>query len=139
MTASPEQLQLMLYDGAVRFATQARDAIERGDIEGSYNLLTRVQKIVNEMQSGLQLEVAPELCTRMSALYDFVLSKLVAANIHKDVSAVDDALKVLKHQRETWAILTDRVQQVRASHDQPVPADEVADAAPGQATLSIEG
>ena len=43
MTASPEQLQLMLYDGCIRFALQARDAIEKKDYETSYEKLTRAQ------------------------------------------------------------------------------------------------
>ena len=45
MTASPEQLQLMLYDGAIRFATRGRDALSRKDYEGAYNSLERAQRI----------------------------------------------------------------------------------------------
>ena len=109
LTASPEQLQLMLYDGAIRFALQARDAIERKEIENSHNLLSRAQLIVREMENGLRHEVAPELCGRMASLYRFVFGKLVDANIHKDVQAIDDALKILRHQRET---LSTRMAQV---------------------------
>lgn len=118
LTAAPEQLQLMLYDGAIRFASQARDAIEAREIEKSYNLLTRAQAIVREMENGLRHEVAPELCARMASLYRFVFGKLVDANVQKDVTAIDDALKILRHQRETWVLVVDKIKK-----DQSHPGD----------------
>lgn len=109
MTATPEQLQLMLYDGAIRFALQGRDAIERKDFETSYDKLTRAQQIISEMQSGLNFEVNRELCERVSSLYSFIYSKLIDANIARDVHAIDDAVKVLKMERETWSMLVEKV------------------------------
>lgn len=111
MTATPEQLQLMLYDGAIRFATQGRDALEVKNYEVSFERLNRAQKIVLEMQSGLNHDVNPSLCAQMASLYDFVYRKLVDACIEHDVTAVDDALKILHHQRETWVMLIDRLTQ----------------------------
>ena len=95
----------MLYDAAIRYCRQARDAIGRNQIEGSYNLLTRAQNIVLEMQNALRPEVAPELCEQMAALYGFIYRRLVEANVNKDVKAVDDALRILDYQRETWVML----------------------------------
>ena len=60
LTASPEQLQLMLYDGALRFCEQARLAIENRQIEDSFNALARAEKIVMELCNGMRDEVAPE-------------------------------------------------------------------------------
>jgi flagellar protein FliS len=134
LTASPEQLQLMLYDGAIRFASQARQCIEAGEIEETHNLLTRAQRIVNEMMSGLRPEVAPELCERMSGLYVFVFNKLVDANVRKDIDALDAALDILKRQRETWALLLDKVQQTRA--DQGAEAQSKPES---EGSLSIQG
>lgn len=141
LTAAPEQLQLMLYDGAIRFASQARDAIEAGQIEASYNLLTRAQRIVREMELGLRPEVAPQLCLQMASLYRFVFSKLVDANVHKDVQAVDDALKILRHQRETWAIVVQKVQQTRSEATAPEPVNR-SPGDPGETvplSLSLQG
>jgi flagellar protein FliS len=109
MTASREKLQLMLYDGAIRFCQQARDAIVRKDIEGSYNLLTRAQNIVLEMQNALNPAVDPALCGRMSGLYSFIYRRLVEANIGKDLKALDDALQILQFQRETWVLLLEKL------------------------------
>jgi len=113
MTASPEQLQLMLYDGAIRYAHQARDAIEAKDFETSYNKLTKAQNIILEMSHGLNHEVNPALCQQVAAIYDFLFRKLVDANLHRDVSAIDDALKVLAIERETWQMLVDKVSKAQ--------------------------
>ena len=137
MTAGPEQLQLMLYDGAIRFASQAREAIEKKEIENSFNLLTRAQNIVREMENGLRHEVSPELCSQMASLYRFVFGKLVDANVNKDVQAVDDALKVLRHQRETWAILADKVQKAQTT-ELPVMQQAEGVETP-QNSISLEG
>src|SRR3954452_2814020 len=77
LTATPEQLQLMLYDGAIRFGEQARVALEQKNFESSYNMIARVQRIITEMNSSLKHEVAPELCKKMAALYSYIYRKLV--------------------------------------------------------------
>ena len=56
-TASPGELLLMLYDGAIRFARQAQEHLNRGEIEAASNRLIRVQDIVNELNLSLDLSV----------------------------------------------------------------------------------
>jgi flagellar protein FliS len=114
LTATPEQLQLMLYDGAIRFALQGRDALEARDYETSYERLARAQGIVLEMEQGLRHEVNPELCERMAALYGFIYRKLVAASVDKNTAAIDEALKILRMERETWVLLIEKVNAARA-------------------------
>lgn len=113
LTATPEQLQLMLYDGAIRFAVQARDALERKDYETSCDRLTRAQHIILEMQNGLRYEVNRELCERVASLYNFVYRKLVDASTTREVSAIDDALRILRVERDTWKMLVDKVNKAR--------------------------
>lgn len=117
MTATPEQLQLMLYDGCIRYASQGRDAIESKNYETSYDRLTRAQNIVLEMRNGLNFDVNRELCERVASIYGFVYRKLLDANVHRDVIAIDDALKVLRIERETWQLLVDKVNRVREGAD----------------------
>ena len=114
LTAAPEQLQLMLYDGAIRFASQGRDALQAGDYETSYEKFSRAQAIAIEMEAGLRREVNPQLCERMAAIYGFIYRKLVDASVNKDAAAVDDALKVLRLERETWVLLLDKINIARA-------------------------
>src|SRR4051812_42345849 len=71
MTATPEQLQMMLYDGAIRFAEQAKAALVTEDYEKSYQSIAKVQKILTEMSCGLKPDVLPELCDKLSALYSY--------------------------------------------------------------------
>jgi flagellar secretion chaperone FliS len=114
LTASPEMLTLMLWDGAIRFAEQGKDAILRKDIEASYKTLLRAQRIVMELNSSLKHEVDPDLCGKLSALYNFIYRRLVEANTSKDGKLVDDALEIMRHQRQTWVLLMDKLAKERA-------------------------
>ena len=105
MTATPEQLQLMLYDGAIRFAEQGKAALTERRFDRSYDRLTRAQRIVTELQAALRRDRSPELCDRLGGLYAFAYRRLVEANIGHDPSLVDEALEVLRYQRETWTLL----------------------------------
>ena len=134
LQATPEQLQLMLYDGAIRYALQGREALEQQDFEQVYEKLTRAQQIMLELDAGLRPEVHREICEQMSALYNFVYRKLVDASVQKDVSAVDDALNILRHQRETWVMLMEKVSRMRDSLPDPEDAEL---AVPG--SLSLQG
>ncbi|MCC7291135.1 MAG: flagellar export chaperone FliS [Phycisphaerales bacterium] len=113
LTATQEQLQLMLYDGAIRFTMQGRDALTKKDFERVFEHLSRAQNIVMEMYNGLNHKVNPELCERVGALYMFIYHKLVDGSARHDVQALDDALKILRMERETWQILVDKVASER--------------------------
>jgi len=107
----------MLYDGAMRFALQGRDAIEAQDVEKAYDALTRAQRIMLELINGLREEVDPPLVKQVSAVYMFIYRKLVEANINKNLAAVDDALKLLRYQRETWVMLLDKLHREQADSE----------------------
>lgn len=140
MTASPEQLHLMLYDGAIRFARQARQALAARDFETSCERLLRAQQILLEMEAGLRPEVNATLCEQVGALYRFVYSRLIDANMKRDLTAVDEALRILEHQRETWRLLIEKARgaDAPASHERE-PATAAAESAMMLSTLSIEG
>ncbi len=114
-TATPEQLQMMLFEGALRFGEQARVALEKRDLESSFNNITKVQKILVEMTSTLKHDVAPDLCSKLNALYNYAYRKLVEANVHHDIVALEEAMGMLKYQRETWAMLLDQIGKQKAA------------------------
>ncbi len=125
-TATPEQLQLMLYDGALRFGEQGRLALEQKNYEQSYSMISRVQKIITEMHSSLKPTLAPELCKQMSALYNYIYRKLVEANLEHTIAPLDEALGILRYQRETWTMLLEQLGKTKAaaaasSLDMPAP------------------
>ena len=114
-TATPEQLQLMLYDGALRFGEQGRLALEQKNYEQSYNMISRVQRIITEMQSSLKPEIAPDLCKKMAALYNYIYRKLVEANLDHTIAALDEAMGILRYQRETWVMLMEQLGKTKAA------------------------
>jgi len=134
LTASPEMLTLMLWDGAIRFAEQGREAILKKEIEASYKALVRSQKIITELTTNLKPEVNPDLCGKLAALYNFIYRRLVDANLSKDPKAVDDALEIMRHQRETWAMLMDKLSKERAGEAQAIVASNADSVAAADAT-----
>jgi flagellar protein FliS len=135
MTATPEQLQMMLYDGAIRFCRQAKEAILRKDFETSCEKLIRSQRIVSQLKSGLRPEVNPVLCEQLADVYDFLFRRLVDANMKRETGLIDEVLQILEHQRETWRILLEKVKGIefdstRAGSVQPADAP---------LSLSVEG
>jgi len=135
LTARPEQLQMMLYDGAIRFTRQAREAMLRSQWEVSCDRFIRAQQIVSEMQNGLRPEVNPTLCEQLASLYGFIHRRLVDANVAHDLAAVDEALQILEHQRETWRMLVEKTSGI--DPDSPgFSAERVADE---RGTFSLQG
>lgn len=126
LTATPEQLHLMLYDAAIRFATAGREAIAARDREAAFHALDRAQKIVLELINGVSRGTNPALANQMIALYNFIYSRLIDANLEQDTNAIDDALRILRHQRETWVLLMEKLQTELgpgACATEPEPAD----------------
>ncbi|HPT83788.1 MAG TPA: flagellar export chaperone FliS [Limnochordia bacterium] len=100
-TASPGELVLMLFDGAIRFARQAQEHIERGELEAANSKLIRVQDIVSELNLSLDLS-AGEIAHNLQQLYTYIYDRLVEANVKKDTAIIDEALKLLVELRDTW-------------------------------------
>ncbi len=105
LTASPQELRLMLYDGALRFCQQALPALEKKDFETSFNALMRAQKIVLELSTSLKHTIAPELCEKLGALYNFIYRKLVDATTLRDPKPLAEAIDLLTYERDTWRLL----------------------------------
>jgi flagellar protein FliS len=115
MTATPEQLQIMLYDGAIRFIEQAKVGIEKRNYEQLYINITKAQKIVTELLGALKPEVYPELCERLAAVYRYVYRRLVEGSKDKKVECFDEAVKLLRYQRETWTMVLDQAGKEKAA------------------------
>lgn len=138
LTATPEQLQMMLFDGALRFGEQARAALAAKKYDESYEGITKVQKIVMELRIGLRPDVYPELCNRLAGIYTYVYKRLIAANVDRDLPALEEATKLLKFQRDTWALLMEKLSKDKAAVaaigiDMPEPSDRM------EASISMQG
>ena len=103
-TAQPSELLLLLLDGALRFARQAKPLMGTNEFEEKNRLFLRAQNIVLELFQALDQRIGDELYARLTGLYRFCYDRLVRANVENDTSAVDDALSILEHLRETWGL-----------------------------------
>jgi flagellar protein FliS len=103
----------MLLDAAIRQVTLGQQAMDARQIEKAFNALEKAQRIIVELSKGLNREVNPQLVDQMSALYLFIYRRVVHASLHRDRAALDDALRILRHQRETWEIVVEKVSQAR--------------------------
>lgn len=105
-TASPGRLILMLFDGAVRFLGAAEAGFEIGELrernEAINNNLIRVQNIVTELQRSLDMQQGGEFARNMYALYDFMITQIMEANIRKDVEPVKVVTRLLGEIRDAW-------------------------------------
>lgn len=135
MTASPERLQMLLYDGAIRFCEQARSAMQAHDVPVVHDRLLRAQRIILELSGGLRTEVNPELCGKLASLYNYVYRLLIDANLHKEVAKLDEALELLHYQRETWQLV---LQKLREERNGSVPAGSPSPSMPSTAVASAK-
>lgn len=101
-TAPPEQLVVMLYDGAVRFLEQAKTALQEG--KDASEPLNRAQDIVVELSASLNRS-AGEVAGNLARLYDFWLHWLLMAQIHRDPAKVDEVLGMARELREAWGTI----------------------------------
>lgn len=101
MTASSEQLTLMLYDGAIRFLRASITAIEAKDMEKAHDMNMRTQEIVREFRQTLNMDI--ELSENWDKLYEFMEYRLMEGNVKKDKAMLQDVLDLLRDMRDTWA------------------------------------
>ncbi len=102
LTASPEQLVVMLYDGAVRFLRQAEHALGEGAWEHAHNKLGRGEAIIDELLATLNMD-AGEIAERLQAIYVFCKRCLVEARLQRDPQKVGQVVMLLADLREAWA------------------------------------
>lgn len=115
LSASPEELRLMLLDGAIRFATQAKEGLESKDFERSFEGFTRARDIITELIRAVRPEPDPVLAERVRALYAFMFKELIEASFEKDPARVEAVLELLAYERETWVLLMEKVAAERGA------------------------
>jgi flagellar protein FliS len=109
LTASPEQLRLMLLEGAVRFARAGREGLTVKNFEQSYDGFSKCRNILIELMNSMRPEVYPDLCQRVNALYTFLYVHLTEASLEKDAKKADEVIELLEYEKQTWLLLMDKV------------------------------
>lgn len=118
-SASPLQLVIMLYDGAIRFLRRALTAMEKKDLYNQNEDIQRAQRILTELMSCLDMEKGGEVAANLFALYSFCYNQLLTANLEDKPEGVQSSLKVLEGLRESWAEIERRQRTGNLNHVEP--------------------
>ncbi len=100
MTASPAELTLMLYDGAIKFCNIALAGFEKNDLDKINTNIIKAEKIIVEFRATLDFKYP--VAKDFDLVYDYIYRRLVEANIRKDSEILKDALKYIREMRDTW-------------------------------------
>jgi flagellar secretion chaperone FliS len=106
-TATPGQLVLMLYDGAIRFSEQALTGFQHKDPVGFnqtiHNNIQRASAIIQELNTSLDMRRGGEVSANFRRLYNYMYRRLLQANIRKEREPIEEVIGRLKVLRESWA------------------------------------
>lgn len=99
-TASPAELTLMLFEGAIKFCNIAMIGIENNDILKTNKNCKKAQKIIVELRSTLDFKYS--VAEDFDRIYDYIYRRLVDANVKKDSAILQDALDQIRGMRDLW-------------------------------------
>ena len=106
LTAPPEKLVVMLYDGAIQKLEMARRALQDAEKPqtdpGIGEALSRAMAIVSELRSTLDMGKGGEISTNLDRLYEFCNDRIMQANLHRDPRWVEETLTILRTLKEGW-------------------------------------
>ena len=100
LTASPAELTLLLYEGAIKFCNIAMMGLEENNIQKTHDNIKKAQAIIEELQSTLNHSY--KVAEDFDNVYHYIYSLLTDANIHKDKEMLEKALNGIRGMRDTW-------------------------------------
>jgi flagellar protein FliS len=119
LTASPERLQFMLLDAALKAARKAEDLlVAQAPVQAGVELAT-AETILADMLGSMRKELAPDLVEIAGAVYIYMLKQLCDAHLTDDLRALRNAIRVLEVEHETWRLASHRA--VATDHGMPAP------------------
>ncbi len=102
MTATPQKLQLMVVEAAIRSCERARSHWQQGAPDEACEALIQAQACIGELLGALNRDADPALVEKMASVYLFVFQRLIDANNNSDEKMLDEAQRVLHAERDTW-------------------------------------
>ncbi len=103
LSASPHQLVVMLFDGAHSALVRARLFLEQGNIPAKGEALSKAINIIdNGLKAGLNMEVESDLPKNLAALYDYMVRRLLHANLRNDAEAIVEVEVLLNNIADAW-------------------------------------
>lgn len=99
-TASPAELTLMLYDGAIKFGNIALVGFEKNDMQKINENLLKTQRIIQELRATLDFKYP--VAKDFELIYEYINRRLIEGNIKKNVEIIEEAIQYIREMRETW-------------------------------------
>ncbi|HWT55014.1 MAG TPA: flagellar export chaperone FliS [Rhodocyclaceae bacterium] len=102
-SASPHKLILMLYDGAIVALSSAKRHLAENDVAAKGQDLSKAIEIIsNGLCASLDIKAGGELAERLFSLYDYMTIRLLHANLHNDLAAIEEVSRLLGELRSAW-------------------------------------
>lgn len=113
LTASPAELTLMLYEGAIKFCNVAIGAIEQQDVPKAHTNIVKIQKIIDYLRQTLDMKYP--VAQDFENIYVYLAKRLVEANLKKDKEILEEVNGHLHSVRDTWKEVM-RINQVKGAN-----------------------
>ena len=100
LMASPAELTLMLYEGAIKFCNIAEMAIEQSDVQKAHTNIVKVQRVIEYLRQTLDMKYP--VAQDFENIYVYLEQRLVQANMKKDIAILKEVNEHLHSVRDTW-------------------------------------
>ncbi len=109
LTATPEALTLMLYNGCLKFINEGMEALEKKDYESTNTSLQKAQNIISEFRVTLNMDY--EISHQLFPLYNYVYDRLVEGNLKSDLKQLEEARNIITELRDAWVLAMKKARQ----------------------------
>lgn len=113
MTATPEALTLMLYNGCLKFMNEGKEAIETKQYEQANVSLQKAQNIISEFRLTLNMEY--DIAKQLMPLYNYTYDRLVEGNMKSDAAMIQEGIDIIKELRDAWAQAMKKARQEKGT------------------------
>ena len=100
LTATPEQLTLMLYNGCLKFIGEGIEAVKGKKYEDANTSLQKAQRIISEFRLTLNMDY--EISHQLFPLYNYVYDRLVEGNMKSDIAPLEESKEIITELRDAW-------------------------------------
>lgn len=105
-------LILMLYDGTIRYLKTAANKINKEDLEGAHNAISKAKAIISELMTSLNMDQSGRVGSSLKSLYVYMFNRLIDANIQKNVAYIDEVCDLMSELRDGWRTVVNQKKEV---------------------------
>ena len=105
-------LILMLYDGTISYLKIASNKINKEDLEGAHNAISKAKAIISELMTSLNMEQSGRVGSSLKSLYVYMFNRLIDANIQKNAAYIDEVCDLMSELRDGWRTVVNEKKEV---------------------------